>query len=200
MPVEQLRRDGRAQRRTSASARIRCGTLASDAMRVKPAAQERQTQTAARDRVACFTPRPRDLRATEHQVEGGGVNDSCCSYAAHRVFASDETRGRMAIPTKSPRLAGPWIVLLRSAGRRLPTCSLMVVAAPAAGAIWPGTPRRTLISTPGYESHGRLRGYRPRLRTIRSSPGCSFWQGFWSIPPLRPYPVRVKRPGTTPLR
>jgi hypothetical protein len=101
MPVEQLRRDGRAQRRTSASARIRCGTLASDAMRVKPAAQERQTQTAARDRVACFTPRPRDLQATEHQVEGGGVNDSCCSYTAHRVFASDEVRGGTMIPHKS---------------------------------------------------------------------------------------------------
>jgi hypothetical protein len=72
-------------------------------MRVKPAAQERQTQTAARDRVACFTTRPRDLRATEHQVEGGGVNDSCCSYAAHRVFASDETRGRTPIPPESAR-------------------------------------------------------------------------------------------------
>jgi hypothetical protein len=101
MPVEQLGGDGRAQRRTSASARIRCGTLASDAMRVKPAAQERQTQTAARDRVACFTPRPRDLQATEHQVEGGGVNDSCCSYAAHRVFASDEIRGGRLIPHES---------------------------------------------------------------------------------------------------
>jgi hypothetical protein len=42
------------------------------------------------------------LQATEHQVEGGGVNDSCCSYAAHRVFASDEIRGRTAIPAESP--------------------------------------------------------------------------------------------------
>jgi len=76
-------------------------------MRVKPAAQERQTQTAARDRVACFTPCPRDLQATEHQVEGGGVNDSCCSYAAHRVFASDEIRGGTGIPAESPSAKRP---------------------------------------------------------------------------------------------